>query len=90
MTKYNPGLHKVKVNTWGTKDKTSNGLDNFLEQAFFGGNVGHASIEMTLPISEETKKMIETYCMEQTFEQYRATLEPKKQKKFLGTLEEVF
>lgn len=78
MTKYNPGLHKVKVNTWSTKDKTSNGLDNFLEQEFFGGNVGHASIEMTLPISEKTKKMIETYCMEQTFKQYRATLKSKK------------
>ncbi|MFO8741411.1 hypothetical protein SC610_05540 [Legionella pneumophila serogroup 1] len=80
MPKYSPGLHRVKVNTWGTKDKTSNGLDNFVDQELFGGNVGHASIEMTLPISAETKSWIEKYCMEQTFEEYKATLPEKKQK----------
>ena len=72
MPKYNPAIHKVKVNTWGTKGKPSNGLDNFVNQELFGGNVGHASIEMTLPRTEETQKMIEKYCMEETFEQWKA------------------
>lgn len=81
MSKYNPGLHKIKVNTWGTKDKTSNGLDNFVEQELFGGNVGHASIEMMLPVTEETKKLIETYCKEETFEEFKAHLPLKAQQK---------
>ena len=72
MPKYNPAIHKVKVHTWGTKGKPSNGLDNFVNQELFGGNVGHASIEMTLPRTEETQKMIEKYCMEETFEQWKA------------------
>ncbi|MFI4918705.1 MAG: hypothetical protein ACHP65_04035, partial [Legionellales bacterium] len=79
MPNYKPGLHKVKVNTWGTKDKISNGLDNFVKQELFGGNRGHASIEMTLPITSETKKWIETYCMQETLEEYKATLPLRKQ-----------
>jgi hypothetical protein len=71
MPKYT-NLHKVKVNTWGTKDKSSNGLDNFVDQELFGGSIGHASIEMTLPPTEETQKMIEKYCMVETFEQWKA------------------
>ncbi|KTC86312.1 hypothetical protein [Legionella brunensis] len=70
MPKYNPSIHNVEVLTWGTKNKTSNGMDNFVEQELFGGNVGHASIVMSLPINEETKKWIETYCYEETFEEY--------------------
>ena len=71
MTKYNPTEHHVKVNTWGTKNKTSDGLDNFAELTLFGGNVGHASIEMTLPINKENKKLIETYCFEHTFNEFK-------------------
>lgn len=41
--------HNVKIKTWGTKDKTNNGMNNFMGQLAFGGNVGHASIVMSLP-----------------------------------------
>ena len=72
MPKYSPSIHRVKINTWGTKDKPGSGLDNFVEQELFGGNVGHASIEMTLPITLETQQMIEKYCMKETFEQWKS------------------
>jgi hypothetical protein len=76
MPKYNPTDHSIKIHTWATKDKISNGMDNYIDQELFGGNVGHASIVMTLPVNDETKKWIETYCFEQTFEEYKKTLEP--------------
>ncbi len=69
--------HNVKVQTWGTNDKTNNGVSNFIEQVGFGGNVGHASIVMSLPINEESKKWIEQYCYEKTFEEYKASLPEK-------------
>ncbi|WP_115707363.1 hypothetical protein [Legionella sainthelensi] len=78
-TKYNRDLHKVKINTWGTKEKSTNGLDNAVAQEFFGGNVGHASIEMTLPPTEETQKLIETYCMAETFAEWQSK-KPEKRK----------
>ncbi|KTD14618.1 SidG protein, substrate of the Dot/Icm system [Legionella gratiana] len=74
MFKYDPSLHHVKIQFWGTKEKTSNGIDNFVEQELFGGNCGHVSIVMSLPINEETKKWIATYCYEQTYEQFNAIL----------------
>ena len=52
------GLYGVQVSTWGTKSTNSNGFDNFMDQELFGGNVGHASINMKLPINNETKLMI--------------------------------
>lgn len=74
MTKYNSDLHHVKIHTWGTHDKPTNGMDNFAKQHFFGGNVGHASIVMTLPVNDETKALVEKYCYEQTFAEYKAGL----------------
>lgn len=37
----------------------------------FGGNVGHVSIEMILPSTEQIRAMIEKYCMKETFEQWK-------------------
>lgn len=74
-TNYNPSLHDVRVRTWGTTSNKGTGLGNFIEQDLFGGNVGHAAINMKLPVTEETKGWVEKYCYDQTYEEYRATLE---------------
>lgn len=71
MPKYKAGLHKIKVNTWGTRDQAGNGVSNYLQSELQGTNVGHASIEMTLPVNKETTKWIETYCIEETYENYK-------------------
>lgn len=51
----NAGVLGVTVRTWGTKASKGNGMLNFMDQQLFGGDVGHASINMKLPINETTK-----------------------------------
>lgn len=75
---YNPAIHKIKVNTWGTTDKDHNEMDNFVASESFGRNPGHASLEMTLPITENSQDLIEKYCMKQTFKEYQDSLPQKK------------
>ena len=60
----------ISVQTWGTQSRSSNGLINFADQQLFGGNVGHASINMTLPITSTTKEWLEKYCFKYTYEDY--------------------
>lgn len=81
MLDLKPSLHHVTLQTWNTKDEVSTGIDSVFDTWFFGGNIGHASIVMTLPINDETKRWVEKYCYEQTFEKYKASLDVKKQKK---------
>lgn len=70
-SKVNRGLFGITVQTWGTKDKQSNGMINFMDQQLFGGDVGHASINMKLPINEDTKKWIEQYCCKESYEKFK-------------------
>ncbi|KTD63672.1 SidG protein, substrate of the Dot/Icm system [Legionella santicrucis] len=70
-SKVNQGLFGITVQTWGTKDKQSNGMINFMDQQLFGGDVGHASINMKLPINEDTKKWIEQYCCKESYEKFK-------------------
>lgn len=65
-------LFGASVHTWGTKSSTSNGMVNFLDQLLFGGNVGHASINMKLPVTESTKQWIEHYCCCETYQEIQA------------------
>lgn len=43
----------------------------FADQQLFGGDVGHASINMKLPVTSTTKEWIENYCYKQTYEEYK-------------------
>lgn len=52
----------VQVLTWGTKPERSNGMLSFLDAKLFGGNVGHASIVLTIPADASGKALIERYC----------------------------
>lgn len=67
----NDSLFGITVQTWGTNDRPSNGMMNFADQQFFGGDVGHASINMKLPVTDKTKQWIEKYCYSQTYDQFK-------------------
>lgn len=66
--------YNVQVYTWGTDDKVSNGLDNFVDQQILGGNCGHASLRITVPSNESNLTLIDQYCLE-SFEEYRLRFE---------------
>ena len=70
-TSFNDSLFGITVNTWGTEADGKQGLTHNLEIRASGGNVGHASINMKLPINETTKQWIEQYCCEETYEHYK-------------------
>ena len=52
----------VKVCTWGTEYNAGNGMLHLLDTAFFGGNVGHAAIQLTFPANEEGERLVKEYC----------------------------
>jgi|GEM_PF-5907639 len=53
----------VTLYTWGTHLDGGNGMAHFLDASFFGGNVGHAAIEITLPANAKTEQLIQQYCL---------------------------
>ncbi len=53
----------VTLYTWGTHPNGGNGMSHFMDSSFFGGNVGHASIEITLPANPKTEQLIQQYCL---------------------------
>ncbi|MGE3318972.1 MAG: hypothetical protein AB7I18_06710 [Candidatus Berkiella sp.] len=53
----------VTLYTWGTHYNAGNGMAHFLDASFFGGNVGHAAIELTIPANDTGKKLIQQYCL---------------------------
>ena len=67
---FNNALFGATLHTWGTKSRSSNGMINFLDYQFFGGDVGHASISMKLPINDTSRQWIETYCCRQTYQEF--------------------
>jgi len=53
----------VTLYTWGTHHNGGNGMAHFLDAGFFGGNVGHAALEITFPANEAGQKLIQQYCL---------------------------
>lgn len=57
----------VSVYTWGNEQYSSDpmeynsGMSHFAKSSLLGGNVGHASILLTLPNTEENRQMVDTY-----------------------------
>lgn len=47
----------VKVYTWGTDPGAGNGMVHYLDASFFGGNVGHAAIQVTFPKNEKGEQL---------------------------------
>ncbi|MGD9592106.1 MAG: hypothetical protein AB7V32_06265, partial [Candidatus Berkiella sp.] len=54
----------VTLSTWGTNYHGGNGMAHFIDSSFFGANVGHAAISMTIPATEETQALIQKYCLQ--------------------------
>ena len=52
----------VKVLTWGTETDGGSGMGHFLDTRFFGGNVGHAAIQLVFPADAEGDRLVEQYC----------------------------
>lgn len=51
----------VVVQTWGASDDTtSSGMLHFCDTKLFGGNYGHAAVELRLPLSE--MELVKKYC----------------------------
>jgi len=48
----------VKVMTWGSSPDAGNGMLHFVDTQLFGGNVGHASIQLTFPNNEKGKELL--------------------------------
>ncbi len=56
-----PKYPRVAVRTWGTtKDTSASGMLHYYDTNLFGGNVGHASIALELPLSY--KETVLQYC----------------------------
>lgn len=51
----------VKVLTWGTSADGGRGILQSFDTAFFGGNVGHAAVEVTFPNNVQGKELMQ-YC----------------------------
>ncbi len=58
----NKGI-SVTLNTWGTHQDGGNGMAHFVDSQFFGGNVGHASLSVTIPATQEGLDLIKKYCL---------------------------
>lgn len=58
-------LSGVKINTWGTSSAAGNGMLHVMDSQLFGGNVGHASVEVTFPADQEGERLIKLYCKDQ-------------------------
>src|SRR5204862_877727 len=56
----------AEVLTWGTKFNGGNGLLEQIHAKFEGGNIGHASIRLTIPVDDQGKAdhLIKQYCYE--------------------------
>lgn len=68
---FDSNLFGITVYTWGTKEGKKSGLTNYGEVYVHGGDVGHASINMCIPVDEITKAWIEKYSCKESFELFR-------------------
>src|SRR5437868_2914119 len=51
----------VKVLTWGTSPDAGNGMLHAVDAMLFGGNVGHATVQVTFPNNAKGKELLQ-YC----------------------------
>lgn len=56
------GPYYVQFLTWNTESGVGEGLGTAFDAKNYGGNFGHASVEISLPYTVETEKWIEEYC----------------------------
>lgn len=54
-----PIIYGVKVLTWGTSFDAGNGMLPVLDSMLFGGNSGHAALELTFPSNEKGKRLMD-------------------------------
>lgn len=59
-----PARANVILHTWGTDVGAGNGLGQFLYSELYGGNVGHASLEISFPADEQGKALLQKYCIQ--------------------------
>ncbi|KTD56250.1 protein SidG [Legionella sainthelensi] len=59
------GNGSVIVQTWGTNSKSHFGVRRLAATQYRAENVGHASIELRLPVNEENTQLINKYCQVQ-------------------------
>lgn len=52
----------VRVSTWGSHHNAGNGMLDYLDSQWFGGNVGHAAVTLTIPANEKGEDLIKKYC----------------------------
>ncbi len=91
--KENLSFYGVTVQTWGTKPENGNGAINFLDQKLFGGDVGHAMVQLKIPVTDQTCEWIATYCCDKnknplTFDTYKLNHPEASYHDFLNTFEE--
>jgi len=82
-TRYNgenmPVPPQLSVQFWGVEDDVeSYGFGQFVSTQLYGGNVGHASIMMTLPYNEENWTLIEGYLKETGIPYRKKHIETKR------------
>lgn len=53
----------VTLYTWGTHDNGGSGVAQFLDASFFLGNVGHTSLEISVPANQQGQAWIDKYCL---------------------------
>jgi hypothetical protein len=58
------GLYGVKVMTWGTEQNNTNGMIHQLKGLVSNQNPDHAALSLTIPATEESKKLIQKYCFD--------------------------
>ncbi|MBS0290458.1 MAG: hypothetical protein JSS07_10560 [Proteobacteria bacterium] len=57
-----PTICGVRVATWGAEAGKHYSLGHQIDQELFGGNCGHASISLTIPVTDANKALIKQYC----------------------------
>lgn len=57
-------LYGVRLATWSTNEGKGTGLSHFVENRLFGGNIGHAALAITIPVTPENTALIEQYCLD--------------------------
>ncbi|MFO1258781.1 MAG: patatin-like phospholipase family protein [Gammaproteobacteria bacterium] len=56
------GPYHVEFLTWNTHSDVGQGLGSALDAKNYGGNFGHASVEISFPYGKRTEQWVEKYC----------------------------
>lgn len=58
-----PTVCGVQVHTWGTAYDGGQGIWSQIKTKLYGGNVGHASMTLTIPDNDDMENLIHQYCV---------------------------